>query len=95
MDVGVVKLKIRIPWSHSLKERRSEIRSLSSKLKNRFSVSVSEVEISDVHQIAFLGISFVASDSRTAESLMSHLIEFAENETDAEVVVLHSELLRY
>lgn len=59
MKVLNLKAKLRASWVYSLKEKRKVVRSLVQKLKNKFNVSVGEVEEQDIHQTIIIGISAV------------------------------------
>ena len=50
IKVLVLKIKLYAPWVHSLKEKRMVVKSLLAKIRNKFQVSVAEVEAQDVHQ---------------------------------------------
>ena len=50
IKVFVLKIKLYAPWVHSLKEKRMVVKSLLAKIRNKFQVSVAEVEAQDVHQ---------------------------------------------
>ena len=39
MVIGMIKLNINIPWAHSLKEKRKEVKSICDKVKNRYNAS--------------------------------------------------------
>lgn len=79
MNVGVCKLKVRLPENQSLKGKRKVITSLCSKLHNRFNVSVSEVDNNEAWQLATLGLTCVSNDSRHVDKLISTIINFIEN----------------
>ena len=38
-----LKIKLHAPWVHSLKEKRMVVKSLLSKMRNKFNVAVAEV----------------------------------------------------
>ena len=63
MVVGTVRIKIYAPWVHSLKEKRMVVKSLCAKVKNKFNVSIAEVEDQDLHQSIVLGIACITSSS--------------------------------
>lgn len=86
MRVLNLKVKLRASWVHSLKEKRMVVRSLVQKLKNKFNVSVGEVEEQDIHQTIVIGISAVCGSSKQVDSTMENLINFIEENTDAEVM---------
>ena len=86
MHIGVCKIWLRIPESHSLKTKRRVIKSLISRLKNRFNIAVAEVEALDVHEAAVLAAVSVSNDAAHLNKLISHVITFIESNVDAELV---------
>ena len=93
MVIGVIKIKIHIPWSHSLKEKRMVVKSLSAKIRNKFNVSIAEVEDQDIHQIIVLGITCVAGDNSHADSILDNVINFVESNTEGEVIKVEREVI--
>ncbi|HUV51676.1 MAG TPA: DUF503 domain-containing protein, partial [Dehalococcoidia bacterium] len=63
MNIGALKVRLRIPENHSLKGKRMIVRSITSQVKSKFNVSVAEVEDQDMWQVATLGITCVSNDS--------------------------------
>ena len=47
MHLAISKLTIRMPESHTLKDKRRVANSLSSKLRNKYNIAIAEVETSD------------------------------------------------
>ena len=82
-----------MPGSRSLKEKRHAIRSLKDKLRSPFQVSVAEVDHHDMLQSAAIGVAFVASDGKNAESRMTKLVDYIENFTGAMVLSIDKEIL--
>ena len=77
---------LNLPGCSSLKEKRSIIRSLKDRLRNKFNVSVAETAFQDVHKRAQLSIALVASDGRYAESVLDKLDSFVERNGGAVIV---------
>ena len=67
------EVDIRIPASHSLKDRRQVVRSLLAVTRERFHVSTAEVGGQDTWQRATLGFAVVASEARLAEAILSEI----------------------
>lgn len=86
MQVLILKLKLRVSWCHSLKEKRMVVRSIVQRLKNKFNVSVSEVDEQDIHQMIVIGVSVVASDGKQVDSIKENIITFVEEDTDPELI---------
>ena len=95
MIVRVLKIKIHIPWSHSLKEKRMVVKSICAKVRNKFNVSISEVEKQDMQQIIVLGISFVTTDHSQADSIADHVINFIDSSTEGDIISIEKEEPRY
>jgi len=92
MFIGTVKIKIHTPWVHSLKEKRMVVKSICAKVHNQFNVSIAEVEEQNIHQIAVLGFAAVAGDKAQADSIMDHVLNFIEGNTEGEVVNIEREV---
>lgn len=92
MFIATAKIKLHLPWVHSLKEKRMVVKSLIAKVRNQFNVSVAEVEEQDIHQIAVLGIAGIAGDTSQADSIIDHVINFIESNTEGEIVNIEREV---
>jgi uncharacterized protein YlxP (DUF503 family) len=85
VSVGVLQLEILIPGSSSLKEKRSVLRSLKDRVRQKYNVAVAEVDNHDHWQIATLGIVTVSGEAPFCEAQLRKVLEFAETYRDAEV----------
>jgi uncharacterized protein YlxP (DUF503 family) len=92
MIVGSAKITIHAPWVHSLKEKRMVVKSLCAKTRNKFNVSIAEVEEQDIHQIAVLGISVASTDMRQTESILDEVVRYIESNTEAEITNIEREI---
>jgi uncharacterized protein YlxP (DUF503 family) len=93
--IGVCRVTLRLPENHSLKGKRQVLKSLISRLHNRFNVSAGEFETQDSWQIASLGVSCVSTDERHADEVMASVIGFIRRERlDAEVLDVETEIIR-
>ena len=86
MHVVGFEVDIRIPESHSLKDRRQVVRSLLDGARQRFAVSAAEVGGQDTWQRATLGFAIVASQARLAEEVVDHVDRFLWSRPEIEVV---------
>ncbi|EGT3599111.1 DUF503 domain-containing protein [Clostridium perfringens] len=91
MRVLNLKITLRASWVHSLKEKRMVVKSIVQRLKNKFNVSVGEVDEQDIHQIIVIGISAVCGDQKQVDSILENLIDFVEENTDAEIINIESD----
>lgn len=93
--IGVCRVTLRLPENQSLKGKRQVLKSLISRLHNRFNVSAAEVDHHDSWQIGSIAVSCVSNDERHADQVLASVIAFIRNERlDAEVLDVETELIR-
>ena len=78
-----------MPENSSLKGKRQVLKSITSRVANKFNVSVAEVDDNDLWQLATIGISCVSNDKRHANEILSKVVDYI---TDARLEV---EILDY
>ena len=76
MVVGVLHVEVHLPVSHSLKDKRSVLKSVRDRLRHRFNAAVAEVDSNEMWQRATLGISTVGEDRAYVEGLLRELTEW-------------------
>ncbi|MGB2696042.1 MAG: DUF503 domain-containing protein [Dehalococcoidia bacterium] len=87
MTVGVCRVVLRLPENGSLKGKRQVLRSLTTRVRNKFNVAVAEVDDNDRWQIATLGITCVSNDSRHAHEQLERVVAFIRaSRLDAELL---------
>jgi len=86
MFVGAARVELRIHGSRSLKEKRGVVRSIIQRLRNRFNVSVAEVDGQDTWQRAVLGLAGVGSDAQDLRVRLEKAIDFVADLHLAEVM---------
>ena len=92
MNVGVCKVTLRLPENESLKGKRRVIKSLCSRIRNKFNVSIAEVEDNQAWQLATLGITCVSNSSRHADEIIQSVVGFIESSReDLELVAQEQE----
>lgn len=75
MIVGVLRIDLAIFEAQTLKDKRQAIKGLKQRLRDRFNVSVAEVDYHDLHQRCMLGVSMVSTDSRSMHSQFDKMVE--------------------
>lgn len=86
MLVAIIQVELFLPESNSLKAKRSIIRSLIQRLRNKFNVSVAEVDGLDKWQRATIGIAAVSNETKMLEKVSQEVMKLLENEERAEVL---------
>ena len=93
MIVSMIQLIFEIPEAGSIKDKRRAIKSVIEKLKNRFHLSVAEVDLQDSLSFAQIGGAFVSNSRVFGESVLNKALKMIENETALRIqdVKIHSE----
>ena len=91
MNIGVCKISLRIPENSSLKGKRQVLKSITSRIQNKFNVSVAEVDNHDRWQLATIGICCVSNDNRFTNEVLSKVVDFVIN-SRFEVEILDYEI---
>ena len=89
MHVAVCKLTLRLPENQSLKGKRRVLSSLSSRIRNKFNVSIAEVGDNEAWQVATLGITCVSNHSRHADEVIQSVLAYVENSREDVELVGH------
>ena len=95
MDIGCCKIKLHLPEIQSLKEKRRIVKSVISRLRNQYNVSVAEVDDQDLWQLATLGITCVSNNNQHVDEIISKVLDFITLNypgleiVDREVEILH------
>ena len=85
MVLGVCRLELILPENHSLKGKRSVVRSICAQVRQKFNVAIAEVEDQDVWQVAGLGFVVVSSDGRHADRMVQEIVDFIEQRAEAQL----------
>ena len=86
MKIAVMSFRLHASWVHSLKEKRMIVKSLATKLQNKFHVSVAEIDEQDILQIIVIGGAFIIPYNAMADSMMDEISMFVEENTEAELL---------
>jgi uncharacterized protein len=95
MVVGVLRLELRLPESHSLKEKRSVVRSVKARVRQKFNVSIAECDEHDIWQRAVLGVSQVGADQPHVDRCLREVATFIDELRLAELGEERLEFLHY
>ncbi len=94
MHTGVCRIRLRLPESLSLKDKRRVLKSITARVGNKFNVSVAEIDDNDLWQLAALGICCVSNDKRHANEVLSRVVNFiTDSRFEIEVLDYEIEIL--
>ncbi len=90
MVVGVCTIEMRLHGSRSLKEKRRVLRSVKDRIRNRFNVSIAEVDYQDKWQRALIALAAVSNNRVYVNRMLEEAVSAIESMGLAEIV--HSEI---
>lgn len=86
MQIAYMELTLYLPFVHSLKDKRSELKSLKAKAANRFPISIAEADEQDTHRQAVLAVAFLCANTAQGDAMMEQILSFVEANTQGEVI---------
>ncbi|MFQ5834476.1 MAG: DUF503 domain-containing protein [bacterium] len=93
MVIGILELEIKLFSGSSLKDKRRIIKSLIERIRNNFNVSVSEIRHQDLWQRAGLGIAFLTTEGRFAQSILSKIVDFIKEDKKISLIDSKMEIM--
>ena len=51
MSLGVCTVKLRLPENHSLKDKRKVLKSITTRVRNRYNVAIAEMDDQDLGKL--------------------------------------------
>ena len=95
MHVAAARIALYLAESHSLKTKRGLLRSLTARVRQRFNVSIAQLDDGDRWQVAALGVCSVSNDPSHAGEVLDRVLRFIEAEAqgEAEVVDCQTEVI--
>ena len=79
MPVKSVLINLYLPTSHSLKNKRNSVQSIIKKVRNRYNVSIAEIDGLDKWQHSGIGISAISNDPIIIDKTISEIVNFIES----------------
>ena len=95
MKILAIKVDLRAPYVHSLKVKRMIVKSIIAKLQNKFNISIREVENQDLHQLTSIGIVKLDLNRKDSDKSQEKIIDFIEDNCEAEIINIESEIINY
>ncbi len=68
-----------MPENSSLKDKRRVIKSITTRVRAKFNVSIAEVDNQDRWQLATLGVCLVSNDQRYTNAVLSKVVDLVVN----------------
>lgn len=89
----MASIEIHFPECGSLKGKRHYLKGIKDRVKNRFNVSIAEVEYNDLWQRTTLGVSVVTNQKHFANQILSAVVDFISKENGIQIIDYSIELI--
>jgi len=86
MIVGSLRVRLLIRESRSLKDKRQVVRSIKDRLRNKFNISVAEIEAQDHRQLAVLGMAMVCNEAQPIRTTFAEIVQALRTHPVAEFI---------
>ncbi len=86
MTVGVARLGFYLEGTQSLKDKRSIVRSVVQRVRDKFNVGISEIEDLDDMRVATLAVVCVSNSAPHVDEMLATVIAFIETRVETGVL---------
>jgi uncharacterized protein YlxP (DUF503 family) len=94
MNAGICRIKLHLLGSRSLKDKRRVVKSIISRLRSQYNISIAEVDDQDLWQLVTLGIACVSNHNQHVDEILSKVMNFiVSNYAELEIVDHQIEIL--
>ena len=93
MVIAYAVFDLHLPGCRGLKEKRTIVKSLKSRIRNEFEISAAEVGDQDLLQRSQLGVAAIGPDQEVLDALLQNVLAFVENNLDGELLDYRNEFI--
>lgn len=80
MVVGCARISLGVPEAHSLKEKRAVLQRIKARARQRFNISIAEVDHHDAWGTITLAVAIVTNDAARAHSVLEKVVRSIESD---------------
>ncbi|OGW12602.1 MAG: hypothetical protein A3G93_06605 [Nitrospinae bacterium RIFCSPLOWO2_12_FULL_45_22] len=92
MKIGLCVIDLYLPGNNSLKDKRQILKSIKDRIRNKFNVSIAEIEDNDKWRKTTLGVVTINNDSTQVSNILQSVINFIEGFYPAQIINYQIEL---
>jgi uncharacterized protein YlxP (DUF503 family) len=93
MHIGTLTIVVHLHAAESLKDKRQVIKSLIETTRQKFNISMAEVDDLDIWRRATLGVACVANDSQHVNRVLDKVVDTLESNPAIDVGEIEMEIL--
>jgi uncharacterized protein len=90
--VGVLTVRVEMPWVASLKEKRALVRPVVERLKVRYPLTVARLDGLDAHDWEVIGVATISNDYAWVEETLRMAADYIAREGPYRVTDEHTEI---
>jgi uncharacterized protein YlxP (DUF503 family) len=93
MVIAYAVFDLHLPGSRGLKDKRMVLKSLKSRIRRDFEVSVAEVDGQDLLQRGCLAVAAIGPDQKPLDALLQRILGFVESNFEGEILSYENEFI--
>lgn len=93
MIVGTCRVKLFLHENNSLKGKRKVVKSVKDRIRNKFNVSIAEIDCQDDWKMIVLGIATISNDQKFIHQVLDNVINAIDSMHLAEMLDYKIEIL--
>ena len=78
ISISLLSMKLTLPGCQSLKQKRSQLQPILSRLHKEFNVSAAEIGFNDIWQSSLLGVVIISNDANHNARVLNKAVVFIE-----------------
>ncbi|MDP9763772.1 DUF503 domain-containing protein [Methylobacterium radiotolerans] len=90
--VGVLTIRVEMPWVENLKEKRALVRPVVERLKVRFPLTVARLDGLDAHDWEVIGVATISNDYGWVQDTLRMAADYIAKEGPYRVTEEHTEI---
>ncbi|MDD5644320.1 MAG: DUF503 domain-containing protein [bacterium] len=93
MKIGLLQMRIEIPWALSLKDKRNAVKGLKDRISDRFNVGISETGDLSLKNSAELSVVTVSNNAAMNDKILTSVVNYVETDKNIGLADYRTELL--
>ncbi len=93
MVIGILKVILHFPYIHTLKGKRQKLNSIKENLKQKYNISISEVDFNEYWQKSLVGISMINDDKIYIERKFTKILDYFNFIHEGYIIEHHAEYI--
>ena len=90
--VGILTIRLEMPWVSNLKEKRALVRPVVERLKARYPLTVARLDGLDAHDWEIIGVATISNDYGWVEETLRMAADYIAREGPYRVTQEHTEI---